>query len=273
MPLTEKAMEYWDDVSNIRDDIDWEALRADYNPGRFMQPEFQRFSDDGRELYVNLQENSALLRIDIASGEVKSISGYGLKPWTDGAGVDIIDDGSCDLLVTNPVLYSLRAPDGIDVATIDGTTYVLTADEGSDFGFGDYEEKVEAGDLFSGTILGQRNFVASPSFFDTSSSATGDSAPFNSACEDNGLVWCASGIEITMGSSAVNYANASAPIVERVVMFGGRGIGIFKVPDAIDDELEFVWDSVSMNQSEESSFRLLVVLQMNSLVLAEGLYL
>jgi len=245
MPLTEKAMEYWDDVSNLRDDIDWAALRSDYNPGRFMQPEFTRFSEDGKELYVNLQQNLALLRIDVASAEAKSISGYGLKPWTSGDGIDIIEDGGCDLLVTNPVLYSLRAPDGFDVAVIDGTTYVLTADEGSDFDFGEFEEKTGAADLFSGTALGQQNFVASASFFNTVSSSTGDSAPFNSACEENGLEWCASDIEITMGSAAVNYTNATAPLIERVVLFGGGGISIFKVPTAIDGELDPVWDSVS----------------------------
>lgn len=244
MPLTEKAMEYWDDVSNLRDDIDWSALRADYNPGRFMQPEFTRFKNDGSELFVNLQDNSALLRIDVASGQAKSISGYGLKPWTSGTGIDILDDGGCDQFVTNPALYSLRSPDGFDVVTIDGTTYILTADEGSDFDFGDYEEKTSAGDLFNGNVLGQRNFVASPSLFDTNSSSTGDSAPFNFDCEDNGLDWCASDIEITLGSAAVDYTNVTSPVVERVVLFGGRGISIFQVPNAIDDEIVPVWDSV-----------------------------
>lgn len=238
-------MEYWDDFSNLRDDIDWAPLRQDYNPGRFMQPEFTRFSEDGSELYVNLQKNSALVRINVESAEAKSISGYGLKPWTTGTGVDIIDDGGCDLLVTNEALYSLPAPDGFDVATIDGVTYILTANEGSDFDLGEYEEKTKAGELFNGLVLGQRNFVASPSLFNNASSATGSSAPFNSACEDNDLDWCASDIEITMGSAAVNYANASAPVVERVVLFGGRGISIFKVPEDIETELDLVWDSVS----------------------------
>ena len=246
MPPTENAMTYWDDVSNLRDEIDWSNLRGGqaYNPGRFMQPEYTRFSEDGKELYVNLQENSALLRIDLASAEAKSISGCGLKSWATGDGIDIVQDGGCDRLVTNPVLYSLRAPDGFDVVVIDGTTYILTADEGSDFDFGPFEEKIEAGDLFSGTVLGQRNFVASQAFFNSNSSSTGDTAPFNGKCEDNVLEWCASNIEITMGSAAVNYSDPTAPVMERVVLFGGRGISIFKVPESIDGELEPVWDSV-----------------------------
>jgi hypothetical protein len=32
MPLTLKSMEYWDDFSDLRDDIDWSAIRAQYNP-------------------------------------------------------------------------------------------------------------------------------------------------------------------------------------------------------------------------------------------------
>ena len=57
MPLTENAMQYWDENSNQRNDIDFSAVRAAYNPGIFLEPEFLAFTDDGSQLYVNLQEN------------------------------------------------------------------------------------------------------------------------------------------------------------------------------------------------------------------------
>ena len=57
MPLTENAMEYFDLYSNQADDIDWAAIRAEYNPGIFLEPEFMAFNEDGSQLLVNLQEN------------------------------------------------------------------------------------------------------------------------------------------------------------------------------------------------------------------------
>jgi hypothetical protein len=135
MPLTQKAMEYWDLYSSIATDIDWTTVRAQYNPGLFMEPEFLAFTDDGTQLFVNLQENSALLRIDVETGLARSVDGYGLKSWatsSNNEGIDIIKDDGCSELVQNDALYSVRAPDGMAVVTIDGEYYVLIAEEGDD---------------------------------------------------------------------------------------------------------------------------------------------
>lgn len=246
MPLTLKAMEYWDDHSDIRDEIDWADIRSNYNPGFFMQPEFMKFNHDGTQLFVNLQQNSALVRVEVATATARAIDGFGLKPWTDGTGIDIIDDESCDAYVTNAFLFSNRKPDGIATVKIDGSDYVLTADEGSDDDYGPYEEKRDAGDVFSGTMLGLRSFVAvSEEFFNTVNSTLGETTMFNSECENNGFAMCADGLEITIGSDAVNFDDPSAPVLERIVALGGRGIGIYKIPDSFEEEIEFVWDSVS----------------------------
>jgi hypothetical protein len=142
MPLTEKAMQHWDDFSNISDDSDWASIRAVYNPALlFLEPENFAFSDDGKVLYVNLQENSALLRVDIESASAKAVDGYGLKAWTSRNGIDIVEDDGCSLFATNPAIYSNRAPDGIASVDIDGVNYILTADEGDDKSYGNYDEK------------------------------------------------------------------------------------------------------------------------------------
>jgi hypothetical protein len=246
MPLTLKSMEYWDDFSDLRDDIDWSAIRAQYNPAFFFAPEFMQFSQDSSQLYVNLQKNSAFLRIDVATAEAKVIDGYGLKSWSDN-GIDILKDGGCGMYATSPVLYTTRASDGIDTVEIDGVAYVVTADEGTDADFGAYEEKIDAGDLFFGTTLTPRNFVAPASFFSTANSPDGASARFNSECEDNGLSpWCADDFSISLASSAVDYSDPSAPVISKIVGFGGRGISIFRIPDSYEEPIEFVWDSVRL---------------------------
>jgi hypothetical protein len=247
MPLTEKAMQYWDDFSNIADAIDWASIRAVYNPALFLEPENFCFSDDGKVLYVNLQENSALLRIDIETTSAMAVDGYGLKAWTSGNGIDIVEDDGCSMFVTNPALYSNRAPDGIATVDIDGVTYILTADEGDDKSYDDYEEKTDAGDLFNGGTLDQAGFTAPLEFFNPNSTSEGFSAPFNSDCENTAAEWCAAGLEISLGSSAVDYeTNPEAPVMTKVVAFGGRGISIFKAPASYKEKIEFVWDSVSL---------------------------
>jgi hypothetical protein len=247
MPLTEKAMQYWDDFSNIADNIDWASIRAVYNPALFLEPENFAFSDDGKVLYVNLQENSALLRIDIETASAKAVDGYGLKAWTSGNGIDIVEDDGCSLFVTNPALYSNRAPDGIATVDIDGVTYILTADEGDDKSYGNYDEKADAGDVFNGGTLDQAGFTAPSEFFNPDSTSEGFSAPFNSDCENTAAEWCAAGLEISLGSSAVDYeTNPEAPVMTKVVAFGGRGISIFKAPASYEEKIEFVWDSVSL---------------------------
>ena len=151
--------------------------------------------------------------------------------------------------ITHPLLYSVPAPDVIASVEIDGELYVLTANEGSDFEYGEsFSEKVDAGDLFNGIEFGQQGFVVNQTIFSTTNSTFGLSANFNADCETNQLEWCADGLEITLGSSAVDYSNASAPIFNRIVAFGGRGMSIYKVPlataDAIE-RIEFIWDSKS----------------------------
>jgi hypothetical protein len=249
MPLTLNALEYWDVHSRIASNVDWSTIRADYSPNLFLQPEYIQFSPDSRTLLVNLQKNSAIARIDILAATLVAIDGYGLKSWTTGDGIDIVDDDGCNRSITHPLLYSVPAPDGFATVEIDGELYVLTANEGSDFDYGEsFSEKVDAGDIFNGIQFGEQGLVVNGSIFSTTNSTFGLSANFNSDCEANQLEWCADGLEITLGSSAVDYSNASAPVFNRIVAFGGRGMSIYKVPLATADAIEtieFIWDSKS----------------------------
>lgn len=206
-------------------------------------PEFMAFNDDGSQLYLNLQVNSALVRIDTNTGQALSVDGYGLKPATSGAGFDIVKDGECKL-VTNSCLYLGRTPDGIFSLQYEGKNYVLTADEGSDYDLGDYEEKFDSHDLFlkngtfalDGWTFGENVIVPGDS-------SLGCSANFNEECESLGLEWC-SNFEMTVGSSAVDYSDPTSPKLNRIVGFGGRGIAVFEVPESTFDRITLVWDSV-----------------------------
>ena len=116
-------------------------------------------------------------------------------------------------------------PDSIESVTIDGITYILTADEGDDKEYGAFEEKVKAKELFAGEVIEG----VTPSNYNCSESSEAEAV-------------CSGSLRLTVGSSAVNYDNPSAPVIEKIVTLGGRGISILK---ETNDKLEPFWNSGS----------------------------
>ena len=159
----------------------------------------------------------------------------GLKSFASN-GIDIVkDDESCDLFVNDSDLYTTFAPDGIASVNIDGTEYIFTADEGSDLDFGDYEEKYDSNDLFTSvSTLGLVGFS-----WKDGSPLTGLAKSLSNDCdtENGGDPWC-SNLEITIGSSAVDYSDPAAPVINKIVGIGGRGMSIMEVPSNPDDKIQ-----------------------------------
>ena len=263
LPLTKNAAIYWNDEGAGVEDgttYGWEAsggVIEKFNPAIVLNPEFLAFNEDGSELFINLQTNSALVRVDTATAIASSIDGYGLKSFGFGSnGVDIVKDGECSL-VKNDCLYLGKAPDGIATVEIDGVVYVLTADEGSDFDMGPFEEKRSSADLFgSNATFSHSGFTFDSSFFVPGDSTAGCTANFQADCEANleaGLVdWC-SNLDVTIGSSAVDYTVATAPKMNKIVGFGGRGIGIYQLASIPQDRMVQVFDSMSQFEQETCS--------------------
>ncbi|PME14985.1 alkaline phosphatase [Vibrio cyclitrophicus] len=94
-----------------------------------LEPEYLTFADNGK-LYVALQENNALAAIDVASAEVDAILGLGGKPW-DTAQLDVSNkDKNIGNLQSYAMLEGLYMPDSITSYSVDGNTYIVTANEG-----------------------------------------------------------------------------------------------------------------------------------------------
>jgi len=234
LPLPKNAMEYWDEHSDVAADLDFTDVRGAYNSAMNLEPEYLGWSADGTKLYVNLQENSAVVIVDVpASGEpsAASIHAYGLQDWT-AKGIDVVKDDGCNL-TKYPGLYSMKNPDSIAVVNVDGADYILTANEGDDKEYGDYEEKQKAKDFLD-------KDDGSPKFKGMTASAQvkTDYLAQNQAGANSKR-------RLTVGSSAINYASADAPVVEKLVMFGGRSISIYKASD-----MSLTWDSGSQIETE-----------------------
>ncbi|TVU64945.1 alkaline phosphatase [Vibrio atlanticus] len=94
-----------------------------------LEPEYLTFADNGK-LYVALQENNALAAIDVESAEVDAILGLGGKPW-DTAQLDATNkDKNIGNLQSYAMLEGLYMPDSITSYSVDGNTYIVTANEG-----------------------------------------------------------------------------------------------------------------------------------------------
>jgi hypothetical protein len=104
-------------------------LNKGINPSLDFEPEYIAVSDDSRAAWVSLQEANALALLDIQGGVFKSVMGLGFKDHSlSKNSLDVIRDKKAELAAQN--LYGAYMPDGIGAVTIQGKTYVLTANEG-----------------------------------------------------------------------------------------------------------------------------------------------
>ncbi|MDR1839711.1 MAG: choice-of-anchor I family protein [Treponema sp.] len=104
-------------------------LNRGANPSLDFEPEYIAVSDDSRTAWVSLQEANALAALDIASGTFTSVFGLGFKDHNlSHNSLDALRNGKAELAVQN--IYGVYMPDGIAAVTVQGTTYILTANEG-----------------------------------------------------------------------------------------------------------------------------------------------
>lgn len=148
MPLTYNALTYWDEYSPIAHEANFSSVREKYRSSLFLHQEMLAWnSPEETELLVNLQQNNGLIRIDVANNRALALAGYGLKDHGE-IPVDInSNDKKCNLQ-TYPNLFAMRNPDSITTLRYNGRQYLLVANEGDDADFEEYEDAIEATDLF-----------------------------------------------------------------------------------------------------------------------------
>jgi len=239
MPLTQQAMKYWNSHSSIADGLNWDELVKDdkYDPALFLDPEFIAFNHDDSEIYLNLQDNSAIARIHANTGEVLRIDGMGLKAWHGTNKIDIVNDGGCKLSISDPILYTTYSPYGIASVTVDGSNYLLTADEGDTLAFESYQETVRSHDIFDKDSISMPGFTFLPE--DSFSSLE---PHLNKACLTANEGWCAN-LLVSIGSSSVDYRNETKPVLKNIVGVGGRGMSILKIPSSTEEAMQLMWTS------------------------------
>ncbi|MNB83608.1 Endo-1,4-beta-xylanase A precursor [compost metagenome] len=123
-----------DDLVHIRGAADPETKLitgkgAKEDAVRDLEPEFIELSEDQKTAYISLQENNAIAAVDIASGKLLWVKGLGLKDLSlPHNALDLQRDNLISL--ENVPFYGVYMPDGISQYTVNGKTYLFTANEG-----------------------------------------------------------------------------------------------------------------------------------------------
>lgn len=110
-----------------------------------LEPEYITVSPDSKTAWVTLQENNALAIVDLETATVKEIKPLGFKDHSLlGNGLDASDRDSGINIQTWPVL-GMYQPDAIASFTVNGQTYLITANEGDARDYTGFAEEVRVG--------------------------------------------------------------------------------------------------------------------------------
>ena len=129
------------DFSEFDDDVD--AIKAaggrifgpNASVAQDLEPEYVAITLDSRTAYVTLQENNAVAKVDLTTGQVVRILGLGYKDHSvTGNGLDASDrdssGGTAEVKIQTRNVKGMYMPDAISVFEKDGETYFVTANEG-----------------------------------------------------------------------------------------------------------------------------------------------
>lgn len=136
-------------------DADIDALRDAgvriFGPGatvsQDLEPEYVATSGDGLTAWAVCQENNAVAVVDVATATVTAVLPLGFKDHgLAGNGLDASNRDDMINIQTWPV-WGMYQPDAMVSFDLDGTTYLVTANEGDARDYDDYSEETRVEDL------------------------------------------------------------------------------------------------------------------------------
>lgn len=102
------------------------------------EPEYIAISDDNSKAYVTLQENNALLTINLTTNTITSLTALGYSSYASGSGnaLDASDQSGSVLITGDLPIKGAYMPDAMVFKTINGQGLLFTANEGDSREFG-----------------------------------------------------------------------------------------------------------------------------------------
>jgi hypothetical protein len=103
-----------------------------------LEPEYVAVSDDNTKAFVTLQENNAILVLNLVTNTIESLLPLGYADYSAGSGnsLDASDQSGAILNTSGIPIKGAYMPDAISYSTIGGNGYVFMANEGDSREFG-----------------------------------------------------------------------------------------------------------------------------------------
>lgn len=121
-------------------------LKASSSLSQDLEPEYIAVSKDSSKAWVTIQENNAIAEIDLNAKNYTALWPLGKKDMSKpGYGFDASDNNG-EVLIANWPVKSFYIPDGIATYNVNGTNYVITANEGDEKEFANLNERIAVGD-------------------------------------------------------------------------------------------------------------------------------
>jgi secreted PhoX family phosphatase len=114
-----------------------------------LEPEFVAINSTSTKAYVVCQENNAILVIDLQNETIEDVIALGYKDYSLAENaIDASDqDGMIGNFVQYDNLFGMYMPDMIEIITIGGNDYIITANEGDARDYNGYSEEARVRDL------------------------------------------------------------------------------------------------------------------------------
>lgn len=109
------------------------------------EPEYITTAANSEKAWVTLQENNAIAEIDLTNNTIADVWALGTKDMNQpGNGFDISDNNN-EVLIANWPIQSYFIPDAVASYSVNGTNYIITANEGDEKEYTGFEERTTIG--------------------------------------------------------------------------------------------------------------------------------
>ncbi len=207
-----------------------------------LEPEYVAVSADSATAWVSLQENNAIVEVDLATASITSLWGLGYKDHgLIGNELDVSNKDDAINIRTWP-LYGTYMPDSIAVYQYAGRTLVVTANEGDSRDYSGYIDEIRVRDIVDpGEQAATIDIPGSARFAGVGVDSDGDGIEDIFENENLGRLK----VITNLGLKDANCLQgdglpSSSCVYEGLYAFGGRSFSIF---DA--DSHQLVYDSGS----------------------------
>ena len=140
------------------------VLKKDTAPSVDLEPEY--IACDNNTAYITCQEANAIAVLDIAKGEFTGVWSVGFEDYSQ-VPVDLGNDDKTYAPSTYEDLKGIRMPDAVSLYQVNGTTYLITANEG-DSRTWPVDTETDVNEIKSKTSPNGKTFEKKVTWFDAS---------------------------------------------------------------------------------------------------------